>query len=150
MRLVVDASVMAKWVLPEPMSAEARALLDHEVMVPDLAFAEITNLLTMRVIRAEMTGAEASRALQFVLSLNPISFPGRDLVSEALAMAGNLRHPADDLLYVALARQQGTRFVTAVKRLVAKIRSLDLPPPWATLVTLLTEFQPGASAPSLS
>jgi predicted nucleic acid-binding protein len=150
MRLVVDASVIAKWVLPEPMSDEARALLDHQVMVPDLAFAEITNLLTMRVVRGEMTAAEASRALQFVLSLNPISFPSRELVSEALAMAGNLRHPAYDLVYVALARQQGTRFVTADKRLVAKIRSLVMPPPWASLVTLLTDFQPGASAPSLS
>lgn len=150
MRLVVDASVIAKWVLPEPMSAEARALLDHELLVPDLAFTEIANLLTMRVIRAEMTAAEASRALQIVLSLNPISVPSRDLVSEALAMAGNLQHPAYDLVYVALARQQGARFVTADKRLVAKIRNLDLPPPWANLVTPLTEFQPGASAPSLS
>lgn len=132
MRLVVDASVIAKWVLPEPMSAEARALLDHELLVPDLAFAEIANLLTMRVIRAEMTAAEASRALQIVLSLNPISVPSRDLV------------------YVALARQHDARFVTADKRLVAKIRNLDLPPPWAHLVTPLTEFQPGAFTPSLS
>lgn len=150
MKLVVDASVIAKWVLPEAMSAEARVLLDHEVMVPDLAFAEIANLLTMRVIRGEMMAAEASRALQFVLSLNPISFPSRELVSEALAMAGNLQHPAYDLVYVALARQQGAQFVTADKRLIAKIRNLALPPSWATLVTPLTDFQPGASAPSLS
>lgn len=149
MRLVVDASVVAKWVLPEPLSTEALALRGCEVMVPDLAFADLANLLTMRVVRREMTATEASTALQFTLAVDLICFPSRDLVTEALAMAGNLHHPAYDLIYVALARQQNARFITADMRLVTKIRRMTSAPPWASLVVPLTEFQPGASAPTL-
>ncbi|MFV3129971.1 type II toxin-antitoxin system VapC family toxin [Niveispirillum sp. KHB5.9] len=150
MKLVVDASVIAKWILPEPGSDLALGLRGYDVMVPDLAFAEIANLLAMRVVRGEMTAPEAANALDFVLAANPKAVSSRDLAAEALAMAGALKHPAYDLFYVALAREQGTRLVTADKKLVAKIRALDPPPPWAALVLPLEEFQPGAPAPALA
>ena len=44
--LVVDASVVAKWVLPEVHSDAARDLLSvAEVLAPDLLWAELGNVL---------------------------------------------------------------------------------------------------------
>jgi predicted nucleic acid-binding protein len=45
--LVVDASVVIKWFVPEPGSAAARQLLgqDHEFYAPDFLFAETANVL---------------------------------------------------------------------------------------------------------
>ncbi len=45
MTLVIDASVAAKWVVSEPESARADALLaGEELIAPDLWFVETTNL----------------------------------------------------------------------------------------------------------
>jgi predicted nucleic acid-binding protein len=44
-RLVIDASVAVKWVVPEPESDRAEALLDHPLVGPDLLFAECANVL---------------------------------------------------------------------------------------------------------
>ena len=41
MKWAVDASVTAKWLAPEPESPLADALLDNELIVPDLLFAEM-------------------------------------------------------------------------------------------------------------
>lgn len=143
MRLVADASVIAKWVLPEDLSERALTVRSHDVLVPDLAFAEIANLLTMRTIRGEMSGAEAMAALRFIQQMGLLSYPSALLASEALAMAAGLQHPAYDLFYVALARQQEALLITADTRLVAKIRALSPSPSWAYLITPLIEFQPG-------
>ena len=45
MTLVVDASVAAKWVLPEPQSdrAEELRLTGEPIIAPELVFAEIGN-----------------------------------------------------------------------------------------------------------
>lgn len=143
MKLVADASVIAKWVLPEPDSKQALALRTHEILVPDIALAELANLLTMRVIRGEMSAAEAGAALRFIQNMALVSFPCMELATEALAMSAGLRHPAYDLFYVALARQQDAVMVTADTRLVAKIRALSPAPSWGYLIIPLAEFQPG-------
>ena len=44
-RLVVDASVAIKWVVPEAGSERAITLLDHGLVAPDLLFSECANIL---------------------------------------------------------------------------------------------------------
>jgi predicted nucleic acid-binding protein len=46
-KLVVDASVAAKWLVPEALSDAAVGLLnpDNELVVPDLFWAEVGNTL---------------------------------------------------------------------------------------------------------
>ena len=41
---VIDASVAAKWLLPEDGSDQASALLGDALLVPDLLFAELANI----------------------------------------------------------------------------------------------------------
>ena len=56
MRVVVDASVAVKWYLEEDHAAPARRLLDgtYELIVPDLFFMEIGNVLWKRWRRGEL------------------------------------------------------------------------------------------------
>jgi len=56
-RYVVDASVGIKWFVPEIHSDAARRLLteDSILLVPDLFFPEIGNILWKRVRRGEDT-----------------------------------------------------------------------------------------------
>jgi predicted nucleic acid-binding protein len=58
-RYVVDASVAVKWYLPEPESDAAGRLLDpeHDLIAPDLLFAEVGNALWKRWRRGEIGSA---------------------------------------------------------------------------------------------
>ena len=44
-RLIVDASVAVKWVVPERDSERAAALRGHTLISPDLLFSECANIL---------------------------------------------------------------------------------------------------------
>ena len=62
MKWVVDASVAAKWLSPEPESAAADSLLDDELWAPDLLFAEVANILWKKQSRGEMSATTAAAA----------------------------------------------------------------------------------------
>ena len=51
MKWVVDASAAAKWLAPEAESAQADALLEHDLFVPDLVFPEVANILSNKQSR---------------------------------------------------------------------------------------------------
>jgi predicted nucleic acid-binding protein len=54
-RLVIDARVAVKWVVPEPDSTRAEVLLDHGLVAPDLLFVECANVLWEKVRRGPRT-----------------------------------------------------------------------------------------------
>ena len=56
---VIDASVAAKWLLPEDGSDQASALLGDELLVPDLLFAELANIFWKKQMRGEIDTATA-------------------------------------------------------------------------------------------
>ena len=58
-RLVIDASVAVKWVVPAPDSDRAEASLDHPPAAPDLFFSECGNALQKKVRRGELSKDEA-------------------------------------------------------------------------------------------
>jgi hypothetical protein len=62
--MVVDASVAAKCVLPEPDSGPAVALRGTDVLIaPSLVIAEIGNALWKSVLRGDVDELDASAAL---------------------------------------------------------------------------------------
>ena len=123
MKWVVDASVGAKWLLPEPESALAEALLDQELWVPDLFFAEVANILWKKLTRDEIS-LEAAGAATRWLECAPLNVRDcRSLVAEALTLANELGHPAYDCCYLALALAIGHPLVTADRRLFERCRS---------------------------
>jgi predicted nucleic acid-binding protein len=114
--LVVDASVAAKWLLPEPDSDAAARLLEERGIVfhvPELFDAELGNALWKRVQRREIDADEAS-ALVALVSRIPATRHRHDALLEgALAIALKLSITVYDALYVALAIALNARLVTS-------------------------------------
>ena len=124
-RLVVDASVGLKWILPEPGADRARALLEAvargrvQQLAPDLYLAEISNVLWKRSrLRGEFGADDSREALDRLLAALPEIIPGAALASQALELALASGQPVYDCLYVALALRAGCPLVTADRSLV--------------------------------
>src|SRR5436190_9774279 len=120
-RLVVDASVAVKWVVPEPGHKEAELLLDHGLVAPDLLFAECANILWKKVRRGELTEDEAEIAGQTLEQADLTIVSARAYVIRATAIAVELDHPAYDGIYLAVAEALQLRLVTADDRLIRKV-----------------------------
>jgi predicted nucleic acid-binding protein len=71
--LVVDASVALKWVLQEPDSPIADALIriEPELLIPDFWFGEATNVLWVQVRRKLLTPDEAREGLALLRTADP-------------------------------------------------------------------------------
>lgn len=125
MKWVVDASVAAKWLAPEAESTQAEALLDSELLAPDLIFPEVANILWKKHSRGEMDAATASAAARWLTQVPLQVVESIALITDALALSIRLQHPAYDCFYLALARQAGCPLVTADRRLVERCRRAD-------------------------
>lgn len=119
---VIDASVAAKWLAPEPDSPLAAALLgdDGPLMVPDLLYAEVGNILWKKQLRGEMDAAVAQVGARWLLHVPLQVHDSASLLADALALALQLQHPAYDCFYLALARRAGVPLVTADRRFHAR------------------------------
>jgi predicted nucleic acid-binding protein len=121
--LVIDASIVIKWVVEEEGTDLALALRQKaRLMAPDLIVAECANILWKKVQRKELSKDEALIAARLLQSAEIELVPARALMEPATRLAIELNHPAYDCLYLALAVENGCRFVTADERLVSKIR----------------------------
>ena len=125
MKWVVDASAAAKWLAPEPESAQADTLLEHDLVVPDLVFAEVANILWKKQLRGEIDAAVAAAGARWLQYLPWQVVPCAVLTPAALALSMRLRHPAYDCFYIALAVAQDSTVVTADRRLFDRCRQAD-------------------------
>lgn len=119
-RVVIDASVAVKWVVPEPGSEQAELLLDRGLIAPDLLFAECANILWEKVRRGELTTEEADVAAQTLEQGEITLVSARGYLALATSIAVELDHTAYDGLYLALAEASELRLVTADDRLIRK------------------------------
>jgi len=118
-RLVVDASVAVKWFLPEPHSEEALRLLDggRELLVPDLLWAEVGNVLWKRWRQGELPEEAAAGILQDLRKLPLSVHASEEIAGIAWSFATRLGRSFYDSLYLALAANQSCSMVTADRRL---------------------------------
>jgi predicted nucleic acid-binding protein len=147
-RLVVDASVAIKWVVSETGNERAITLLDYNLVVPDLLFAECANVLWRKLRRREISAEEADIAAQALEQADLTVVSTRGYVTRAVTIASELDHPAYDSIYLALAEALDLRLVTADDSFVRKVgqgraafRDLLLP-----LSDIAPTGQPGYSA----
>lgn len=114
-RYVIDASVGIKWFIPEVHSAEAQRLLsgNHELLIPDLFFPEVANILWKRVRRGEDT-PEQARATLADFRIVPLQvYASQALTQVALDIAMQMDRTVYDSLYLALAVSTQCQMVTA-------------------------------------
>ena len=135
--LIVDASVAIKWVVTEPHSESAAALIDEELAAPELWLPEVANALWARHARGLLSGEEARFCLRELLAAPVEALPMVDLVPLALDAAIALKHPAYDCCYLAAAKVRDCALVTADERFV---RRAGRDPEFAPRVRLLWEL----------
>ena len=118
--VVVDASVAAKWLLPERGSDAAARLLDDRTAlhVPELFDAELGNLLWKRVRRNELDAPTAAGLVSLVRRMPATRHRHDALLEGALSLALDLSISVYDALYVALAVALNARLVTFDRRLI--------------------------------
>jgi predicted nucleic acid-binding protein len=117
--LVVDASVAAKWVLPEPESAAAELLrsAESEIIAPHLIIAEIGNAVWKRARRGELTITKGIEALDAAVRMIDRLHPLDELSARATEIAVKFDHPIYDCFYLALAERERCALATADARL---------------------------------
>jgi predicted nucleic acid-binding protein len=121
--LVVDCSVAAKWILPEPGRASALRLLEHyesgviSLIAPDLLLAEFASLLAKRNRRKEISGDQAARAFQLMEECALRLVDMRPRIRGALHLALQHQMSLWDCVYVAVAIEHDCPLVTADRRL---------------------------------
>ena len=122
MTLVVDASVAVRWLFAMDGVAQADALLQsgEPLIAPDLVFSEITNAAWKMTALAALPRETAAEALLKSSDFFQEIVASRELKDPALAIAIELRHPAYDCFYLALAGQRDCQMVTADERLLTR------------------------------
>lgn len=124
--IVIDASIAVKWVVEEEGTDAALGLRrGFRFLAPELLIAECANILWKKVQRGELLSDEALMAGRLLERADIGFVPMRNLLAQATELAISLSHPAYDCVYLAVARQNQARFVTADQRLLRTISERD-------------------------
>ncbi len=126
MSIVIDASVALKWVLDEPGSDAAEALLEEDLIAPSLWLIEAANVLWRLSRRGDISAAEAKVRLVQLYSSPVATAALEDDLSVAADLANTLGHPVYDCLYLAMALRENTYVVTADRRFHAAVDNAPL------------------------
>ncbi len=131
MRIVVDASVVAKWYFPEPgheaadLVLAARIAGERELLAPDLIVPEFVSVLSKRVRRQECTRAAAGVILSLWDADRPSLVASSDLAAHAFELATTQGESVYDCLYLALALAIEAPLATADRQLARAARSVS-------------------------
>ena len=129
--IVVDASIVLKWLMPhEPLAEGALAIRQGHIegrqpcACPDLLFYEVANAL---ITKSRVPLEEAATGLALVLRDELMRYPFEEGdPGFALRLARECRLSLYDAAYVALAKRLGCELVTADRQLSQRTRHL----PW--------------------
>jgi predicted nucleic acid-binding protein len=124
--VVVDASVAAKWFLPEngeTLADQALVLLgkydkkEVRFVVPDLFYVEIASAIWKAVRLGRVPRAFGDQALVLLTQREFATVPSLKLLDQAFQIATAFDRTVYDSLYVALAVQTNSQLITADERL---------------------------------
>ena len=121
---VLDCSIAAKWLLPEPGTEAALILLDRyqsgdiDLIAPDLLLTEFASLLAKRNRRRSISAEQARSALDWLTRFAPRLFETKPLLSRALDLSLQNQLSLWDCVYLTLARENNCPFLTADRRLM--------------------------------
>jgi predicted nucleic acid-binding protein len=130
MRLVLDTSVVLKWIRQEEILAEQALNILHSylegrsrVIVPTLLVYEVANVLRHK---NELTTAHLETAIQslFDLGLEWV-VASSDTIQRSVNLARAYETSVYDAVFAALAESAGATLVTADARLVQRLEGLS-------------------------
>ena len=124
-RLVIDASVAVKWLIPEAGSEQAIALIadGHDLYAPDLLVSEIGNVLWKKSRGKAISATATQRLMTEFLSIRLHWIDSRSLAADALEIARRYDRSFYDSLYLALALAVDGELVTADERFANALAS---------------------------
>ncbi|KQY19306.1 type II toxin-antitoxin system VapC family toxin [Rhizobium sp. Root483D2] len=125
MSFVVDASIVAAWLLPDEsneLAERARlAMTSEDALAPDLLLHEIRNILVIAERRNRIT-ADGSVSILVALRKVPLIITSMNEDSGILKLAREHRLSGYDATYLALAIAQNAPLVTLDRKLDAAAR----------------------------
>ena len=139
MKLVVDASVALKWLVPEEDSDAAGRLFvdDYEIHAPRLMVSEVANALWRKAVLQDFIGLQEAEARLRSLSRMAIIWNADEMLgAEAMRIAAAISHPVYDCVYLALARRIDATLVTADERFM----NLVVPTEYRDAIALLRDL----------
>ena len=127
--LVIDSSVVAKWLFPEELHEQAMAVRRNwdsstvELIAPDLMLIEVSNIIWKKQRLGLITAEEGFNAVTNLLALSiPVVEP-QCILSNAYSLAKFYDRTVYDALYLALADLMQAQFITADLRLYNAVSS---------------------------
>lgn len=126
--IVVDSSIVIKWFVTEPLSQEARRLLEgyqsgaFTLLALDLLAAEIGNIVWKKVRTQGMAREDAQQIISAFRELEIELTPTMSLHEDALRIAMANERTVYDALYIALSEREQCIFITADERLVNAVK----------------------------
>jgi predicted nucleic acid-binding protein len=132
MNLVMDASVLIKFYVPEILSDKAERLLgkvekkDIDLSAPDLIYPEAGNILWKKQRLKELTRSEVEEITDAILSLPLKMEASRSLLPLAVDIAMAYGITVYDASYLSLAKVYETTWITADRRLCEGLAGTDL------------------------
>jgi predicted nucleic acid-binding protein len=126
-KLTVDASIAAKWVLDEPGHQDARSLVRPRFALhaPSLLLAEVGNVMWKQVRRSGLKKDVAERSALQVRDFISVLHAMEALHPRAVRLSLDLDHPIYDCFYLACAEQARAPLLTADRRLVQRLAGTE-------------------------
>jgi predicted nucleic acid-binding protein len=117
-----------KWFIGEHDAESAVRWLDAAtgLAAPDLLFAETANVLWKKVARREISAARAREVRGEIESTPFRRRSARELAAPALDLALETGRSVYDCVYLALALEEGSAFVTADNKFFAALKTSRL------------------------
>ena len=111
--MIIDASVVFKWLVVEPDSQAAIDWIGRSSLTaPNLILVEVANALWKRTLRGELLGEGGAEQLAGLPNLVRI-IEETAFVPDALELAIELSHPIYDCIYLATAHALDEELLTA-------------------------------------
>lgn len=140
MTLVVDASVAVRWTIAMDLSDRAESLLHSgkSLIAPEFIIVETTNVFLFAVRERMDRVQRALDGLEFLPRWFSELVPAAGLRHRAMTYALELRQPAYDCFYLALAAQRSAPLVTTDEKFIRAVRGTE----YARLVVHLADWRP--------
>ena len=132
MNLVIDASVLMKFYVPEIFSDKAEELLnrveqgDVLLLAPDLIYPEAGNILWKKQRMKELSRPEVEEITDAIVSLPLKTETSKLLLPLAIDIGIAYHITVYDAIYVSLARVYEAKMITADRKLADAMTKTDL------------------------